>query len=263
MSADLTAYRASPTEQQRIADLFELLPAYGIQALDIGARDGFLAKKLVERFNKVIALDLEKPEIDHPDIESVKGNATDLQFVDNQFDAILCAEVLEHIPEPDLTQACREIARVAGKAVIIGVPYRQDIRSGRTTCSACGKTNPPWGHVNSFDENRLRSLFPTLKWERATLVGSSAVRTNFISAALLDYAGNPYGTWQQDESCVHCGGAIGSPQARNPLQRLATRAAFKLNRLQALVTKPHGNWIHVLFLKPPANNRSWRQTIGS
>lgn len=256
MPADLTAYRSSPAEQQRIADLFELLPANGIQALDIGARDGFLAKKLAERFNKVIALDLEKPEIDHPNIEPVKGSATHLEFVDNQFDAVLCAEVLEHIPEPHLSQACREISRVARNAVVIGVPYRQDIRSGRTTCSACGKTNPPWGHVNSFDENRLRSLFPTLKWERATFVGSSSVCTNFISAAFLDYAGNPYGTWQQDESCVHCGGTIGSPQARNPLQRIATRAAFMLNRLQASVTKPHGNWIHVLFSKHLANNHS-------
>ena len=112
------------------------------------------------------------------------------------------------------------------------------------------------GTCNSFDENRLRSLFPTLKWEKATYVGSSSVRTNFVSAAFLDYAGNPYGTWQQDESCVYCGQLIGSPQVRNPLQRLATRAAFMLNRLQTLVTKPHGNWIHVLFSKPSVNNHS-------
>ena len=40
-------------KQQRIADLFALLPVSGREALDIGARDGyFLAKRLAERFDR-------------------------------------------------------------------------------------------------------------------------------------------------------------------------------------------------------------------
>ena len=69
--------------------------------------------KLAERFDRVVALDLAKPEIDHPAIEPVEGNVTCLPFDDNQFDAVLCAEVLEHIPEHLLAKACSEIARVA------------------------------------------------------------------------------------------------------------------------------------------------------
>jgi len=103
MPIDLAAYRASAAEQQRSADLFALLPRRGSTALDIGARDGYLARKLAERFNRVVALDLEKPVIDHPRVEAVQGDVTALQFADNEFDAILCAEVLEHIPEPGLT----------------------------------------------------------------------------------------------------------------------------------------------------------------
>lgn len=256
MSSDLTSYRSSPAEQQRVADLFALLPASGTRGLDIGARDGYLAKKLAERFHQVVALDLEKPDIDFPGIEPVQGNVTCLQFPDNHFDAVLCAEVLEHIPPHLLAQACLEIARVAKHKVVIGVPYRQDLRCGSTTCGSCGKTNPPWGHVNSFDEERLRKLFPSLAWEKASFVGTSTDRTNSISAALLNYAGNPFGTWQQDEVCVHCGAAIGLPQARNPLQRVATRTAFVFNRLQGFFIKPRVNWIHVLFSKPTANTIS-------
>ena len=55
------------------------------------------------------------------------------------------------------------ISRVARHAIVVGVPYRQDLRVGRTTCAACRGTNPPWGHVNSFDENRLKQHFG--KWE--------------------------------------------------------------------------------------------------
>jgi len=253
MPIDLAAYRASAAEQQRSADLFSLLPSRGSIALDIGARDGYLARKLAERFNRVVALDLEKPVIDHPRVEAVQGDVTALQFADNEFDAILCAEVLEHIPEPGLTQACREISRVARDKVVIGVPYRQDLRCGRTLCASCGKSNPPWGHVNSFDEARLRSLFGTLNWDQTSFVGSSSDVTNAVSATLLDYAGRPFGTWQQEEPCVYCGAPIGRPRERNLPQRVATRAAFLIDRLQALIVKPHANWIHVLFSKPRAN----------
>lgn len=252
MSIDLTTYRSSARELQRVADLFALLPAGGALALDIGARDCYLARKLAERFDRVVALDLDKPEIDHHNIEPVAGNVTCLQFDDNQFDAILCAEVLEHIPENLLAKACNEISRVSRNKIVIGVPYRQDLRSGRTTCQSCGKSNPPWGHVNSFDENRLRSLFHTLIWEKASFVGATTDSTNWISAALLNYAGNPFGTWQQDEPCIHCGASIGAPPSRTVSQRLATRGAFMLNRLQTHFVKPRGNWIHVLFSKPSA-----------
>jgi hypothetical protein len=252
MPSNLAEYRSSPAERQRVADLFALLPASGSRGLDIGARDCYLAKMLAERCQRVVALDLERPQIDHPAIDPVAGSVTCLPFEDNQFDAVLCAEVLEHIPEHLLEKACSEIARVARGTVVIGVPYRQDLRSGRTTCQHCGKTNPPWGHVNSFDEARLRSLFGTLTWERSSFVGTTVECTNWLSSALLDYAGNPFGTWQQDEACVHCAGAIGSPSVRTFSQRLATRLAFVLNRLQARYVAPRGNWIHVLFSKPSA-----------
>lgn len=250
MPSNLDAYRASRSEQERLSDLFALIPARGSQALDIGTRDGYLARALAERFDKVVALDLEKPDIEDPKIEAVRGDVTALAFVDNMFDTVLCAEVLEHIPQSLLVRACHEIARVAKDKVVIGVPYRQDLRCGRTTCESCGKINPPWGHVNSFDEHRLRSLFPTLTMEKVTFVGISSERTNSISVALLDYAGNPFGTWDQDEHCVHCGSPIGAPRARNVLQRLATRTAILLNRLQESATRSHGKWIHVLFCKP-------------
>lgn len=249
MTSDLSAYRSSHREKGRIDDLFELIPRQGRRALDIGARDGYLSKLLAERFDHVVALDLERPVIDDPRIEPVKGDATALAFDGGSFDAVICAEVLEHIPSPSLEQACREITRVARSAVIIGVPYKQDIRSARTTCSACGGRNPPWGHVNTFDEKRLEALFPRLSVRELSYVGSTRDRTNVVSAALLDFAGNPYGTYDQEEPCIHCGKPIGSPGERSTTQKFATRAALLLNRAQQVFAGERANWIHVRFDK--------------
>jgi hypothetical protein len=108
---------------------------------------------------------------------------------------------LEHIP--NVVQACREIERVAGHEVIIGVPYKQDTRLGRTTCRSCGGKNPPWGHVNPFDERRLARLFPGLSIKASSFVGSVRSETNPVSTMLMDMAGNPWGTYEQDEPCIY------------------------------------------------------------
>ena len=223
---DLTEYRASSSEQQRTADLLRLMPAKGCHALDIGARDGHFSLLMAERFDRVTALDLEQPIISHPSIECVKGDAAKMQFPDDAFDFVFCAEVLEHVPTPILQRVCKEIERVSSDRILIGVPYKQDIRVGRTTCYSCGKLNPPWGHVNSFDERHIENLFGSCKVEAISFVGANTSQTNSLSAALMDFAGNPYGSYDQEEACIHCGRHLLPPPKRNTAQLVATKLAF-------------------------------------
>lgn len=245
---DLTAYRNSASEKARIGNLMDLVPP-GKSALDIGARDGYISKQLAERFTTVTALDLQQPQIDHPRIQCVQGDITALSFLNASFDLVFCAEVLEHIPPHLLATACRELARVAGQYVLIGVPYRQDIRVGRTTCGRCHKVSPPWGHVNSFDQPRLAQLFPGLTITKRSFVGETNEHTNRLSSALMDWAGNPYGTYTQDEPCGHCGAVLTQPPERTFMQKVATKAAFAAVSLQRRFVRPHPNWIHLLLKK--------------
>jgi len=246
---DLTEYRGNPIERERVASLLEMLGTEGGTVLDIGARDGYLSRLLTSSFHTVVALDLEKPNIPDTGIVSIQGDATCLEFADDSFDAVLCAEVLEHIPPELLQKAADEIARVARKSVVVGVPYKQDIRIGRTICLTCGRTNPPWGHVNVFDELRLTNLFPKLVAKRVSLIGENRERTNALSAFLMDLAGNPHGTYNQEEGCVFCGAKLKQPPDRTFAQRVFTRASTTLTRLQRVFVFTRANWIHVLFSK--------------
>lgn len=246
---NLTEYRASSSEQLRTADLLRLMPATGRLALDVGARDGHFSILLADRFEKVVALDLTLPGIAHPRVECVQGNAAELQFPDGSFDFVFCAEVLEHVPTSILRKVCSEIERVACARIVVGVPYRQDLRVGRTTCSSCGKQNPPWGHVNSFDEEDLKKLFPSCQVESIAFVGSNTSRTNSLSAALMDFAGNPYGTYDQEEPCVHCGASLVLPPRRNLVQLIATKLGFWSRKATELLEPRRGNWIHIALRK--------------
>jgi hypothetical protein len=239
-------WRQSPLEQKRVKSLMQLTGTGGT-ALDIGARDGYLSRKLADSFDSVTALDLGLPDISHPKITPVQGDVTALQFPDGTFDCVLCAEVLEHVPTQKLEAACRELARVTRKRLVIGVPYREDSRLGRTRCQVCKRPNPPWGHVNSFTESRLRELFSTATWSHSEFVGDGRKGTNAVSSALMDYAGNPYGTYEQDEPCVHCDAKLIQPKSRSLSQKVATRLSVLLHNALQPVTPLRPNWIHVLF----------------
>ncbi len=247
---DIAAAREQPREQERINNLRDLIPQKGFSALDVGARDGHLSRMLTSYFEQVTALDLEKPTIKHERILPLKGNATNLDFSDNSFDLVLCSEVLEHIPSSSLELVCSEISRVAKNHVLIGVPYQQDIRKGCTTCYTCGGTNPPYAHVNTFNEAFLRKLFSSLLVEKTALVGEVHSRTNSCSTWLMDMAGNPYGTYRQEEHCIHCDSKLKTPPPQSLIQKVYTKIAFCLDALQDQVSHAHPNWVHILFKKP-------------
>lgn len=246
---DLVKYRQSEKEQLRVSSLMNLIPDNGENALDIGARDGFLSKKLINYFNKIIAVDLVLPDIDHEKVECQIGDITNLNFLDNSFDLVLCAEVLEHIPTKNLYIACNELSRVTKEYLIIGVPYKQDLRVGKTTCLSCYKTNPPWGHINTFDLPTLTNLFSGMKVEKAEYISSTEAKTNFIASFLMGLAGNPYGTYSQDELCIHCGMQLFSPPTMNLSKKIFAKLAVTIDNLQKAFVEEQANWIHVLFKK--------------
>lgn len=251
---DLSEYRASPAERERTRDLLDLMPASGGTALDIGARDGHFSLLLAERFDRVFALDLARPTVSHPKIACVQGDAAALEFADDAMDFVFCAEVLEHIPPTLLARVCSELQRVCRRTLLIGVPYRQDIRLGRTTCYSCMRKNPPWGHVNSFDEHRLAGLFPACAVESISFVGQTVARTNALACLLMDLAGNPYGSYTQEEPCIHCGQALLPPPRRSLGQKALTRLGFWAQRAAGAFAKPRGNWMHVRLSKLPAGS---------
>ena len=237
---ELPQYLNNEREHERITDLLALTPAVKT-TLDVGCREGFIASKLAERGASVTAVDLQCPQIEG--VTCVTGNATKLAFADRSFELVFCAEVLEHIA--DCNTAADEICRVASRYIVIAVPYKQDLTFYHSTCRNCGRSNPPWGHVNSFDERKLYSLFPAFRPVRISFVGSVETRCVPVASALMEMAGNPYGTYGQQEPCIHCGARLIPPARITLRQRTICKLAFIARRF----AKPeiHPFWIHVLF----------------
>ena len=121
---------------------------------------------------------------------------------------------------------------------------------GRTTCSNCARINPPYGHLNSFDEERLGKLFPSLTRLAVEHLAENKERSNFVSVALQDFAGNPYGAYDQEEPCVFCGSKLRPPDRISLVRRAAASVGVRLYHLQLKFNKPMPTWILLLFQKP-------------
>lgn len=238
-----------PRERERISSLVQLTPLDATTVLDVGARDGCVACPLADRGAQVTAIDLDQPTFIHPHVTTGIGDARQLAFSDRSFNAIVCAEVLEHIAPDQLPRIASEFKRVAANYILIGVPFEQDLRVGRTRCRACGAVNPPWGHVNSFGVETLDRLFGGFHRERVEYVGSAKQGTNALSAALYAAAGFPYGTYEQIEPCIQCGAALVEPPAPNVLQRASNKAAHLLDLAWHACTRARPLWVHVLYAR--------------
>jgi ubiquinone/menaquinone biosynthesis C-methylase UbiE len=113
--------RQKQRRYERIVSLLDLKPTDKV--LNVGCGEGLT----FEHFNKVnpiVGVDLfEKSKIKQDNFKyvQIKGDGT-LPFADNEFDAVVCIGVLEHVkPFEALERTCREIERV-GKKYLILVP---------------------------------------------------------------------------------------------------------------------------------------------
>jgi len=95
------------------------------------------------------------------------------------------SEVLEHLSEDALVKALAEIHRVLSpRGMIIGtVPACENLNEQLTVCPCCGEKFHRWGHLQSFDESRLRALLS----ERFTV---RAIQQKFLAPWIyLDWKG--------------------------------------------------------------------------
>jgi len=103
--------------------------------------------------------------------------------------------------------------------------------------------------VNTFDLEKLTALLHGFEVVKVSYVGTAVKGTNALATMLMDLAGNPYGTYVQDEPCVSCGAALGLPSSRSFIQKVMTKTSVWLTWLHQRFMRSHPNWIHLVLEK--------------
>jgi 2-polyprenyl-3-methyl-5-hydroxy-6-metoxy-1,4-benzoquinol methylase len=134
------------------------------RVLEVGVGEGFISGYLSERFPEkefvgvdINAEDIAKLREKFPKIEAHTGNIYNLSFLEGEFDIVICAEVLEHLDEPQ--RGLEQIAKLNPKRCIFTVPHEPWFMLSNL---AIGKNISRFGndpeHINHFRQRSLRRL---------------------------------------------------------------------------------------------------------
>jgi SAM-dependent methyltransferase len=134
--------------------------------VEIGAGEGRITERLVERFPKATVVGLDLPdtnlaeEWDEIEVPMFFGDATRMPFVDRSIDLVVGLEVLEHVPNPE--RALADIARVCRGTTIVSVPREPIWRAGNIARGRYVKAlgNTP-GHVNHWSASSFERFVAT------------------------------------------------------------------------------------------------------
>ena len=74
--------------------------------LDLGSSTGLIANYLAMYFGKVVGIDIDRPAIEFArsthkkdNLAFIHGDSLKIDMPENYFDAVICAQVYEHVPD--------------------------------------------------------------------------------------------------------------------------------------------------------------------
>ncbi|HVA64428.1 MAG TPA: class I SAM-dependent methyltransferase [Terriglobales bacterium] len=233
----------TPKEALRIETTLAAIPADCGAVLDVGAGDGRMCHAVAERLGlPTVAIDLSLAGLARIRLPRCCGSATRLPFADRSFDLVMTTEMLEHIPGPWYAAVLRELARTAGRYLLISVPNRENLREHTMCCQACGARFHAWGHQRSYSPAGLRHLFPGFTVRQLASVGEAEANYNRLLVWLRQEAAGGW-HWEPQAQCGRCQAAMDGRPRRPRLARLLDGVNA---RLWAPVSR-RPNWLLALY----------------
>ena len=134
--------------------------------LDVGCGEGVLTHEWAQKLSggRIVGIDLDDPQLHAcwaertaPNLEYRVMKAENLPFEDGEFELASAIEVLEHVPDPQVTVA--EMARCASRWLLVSVPREPVWRMVNMARGAYWKDlgNTP-GHINHWSKRSFTRM---------------------------------------------------------------------------------------------------------
>ncbi len=224
--------------------ILELLPPGDDTWLDVGCGPGIASRALAASGRRVTSLDASRAALAAGPPHPVCASASALPFRDQSFDGVLCLEVLEHLPEPLLRAAAEELARVARRSLVIGVPHRENLARNLIACPGCGHRFNRAGHLHRFERGSLEALFPHFQAAKQW-IGGPPVRDYPSSLLWLRHrVARRFSemSGRKGNVCPACGNTRFSPFKHNPL-------SFMLDGANRFLSRRRPYWLVLLMTR--------------
>jgi len=234
----------SDADQERIKRTLELIPEDTRTVLDVGCGDGALTNLLLQRGLVVTGLDFSRTALQHVAGPRVVGAVDALPFADRSFDLVLCAEVLEHLPEHAFAAARAEIERVAARWIVVSTPNDEYLPARLAKCIYCHTKFHANRHVRSFNRAAHQQLFPDFVCDLTADI--CTWRHDPLMIAIQQRLFDLY-AYKQDLVCPCCGRQGVVPARRGLPSRALLKAMWWVRKLGPEPVKPR--WIASRFTR--------------
>ncbi len=223
---------------ERIDAVRRMIPVDISGILDIGCGRGNVINALQSgnAGMRVIGMDLSPEAIEYVSVPSVIACLPDAPFPDRSFDLVICLEVLEHINDSDYRRSLAELQRLAGRYIIVGVPYKENLLSKQAVCDDCGRASHADGHLRRYDDGTAADLFDQFMLDQKTRIGVMQRREPAIASRLRHHIAGVY--YRPDYfHCPYCGCRSGTSlkfRSPLPLRKLTGLLVRILRRMKPL-----------------------------
>jgi len=249
-----------PYNAEKTKIILDIIPRECSTIVDVGCGDGAISNVLAERY-AVIGIDISWEALKHLSarVLGIGGSADHLPFKDRCADLVLSSELLEHLPEDAFSEAISEMKRISRKYILITVPNEEKLRKRYTKCNVCGFEFHIYGHIRSFNLNRLTRYFDGYSIRCSTVCGAPDEKSFDLISYLVNRLANSYFSVDTVSIlCPNCGNVLSFPFKNNLAQRLIGFSLVKLQDILNLLLnrKPEPDWLVVLFEKAEKLNKS-------
>jgi len=168
------------------------------KVLDIPSGEGAFTARCLEHGLEVHSADCQNLlKVDNPRFSQADMNR-ELPFEDDELDAVVCIDGIEHIERPfDFLREAQRVTRRGG-AVVVSTPNISSLRSRwrfwltgfHNKCkSPLDETNPnPLHHINMLSFHKLRYMLHTTGWQITDITTNRKKPLAFLHGAILPLA---------------------------------------------------------------------------
>jgi SAM-dependent methyltransferase len=168
------------SDVSRYSATIDLLPRPPATVLDVGCGAGVLVDALSAAGYGAEGVDTDAAAMASMRAPHRIATISDLPWPDRAFDAVVCGEVLEHLPVDVFAAGLVELARVASRRVVVTVPNAESLEAATTRCPGCGCVYSIHGHVRRFEPSDMTTLIPGFTLTSLQAVGPFKVRHRLI-----------------------------------------------------------------------------------
>lgn len=217
-------------DRERVATVAARVPQVG-SLLDVGCGNGLFLESLTKVRPEIQVLhgtDRSEAALRRVRVDKTPASIDTLPFPNRAFDCVTCLEVIEHLPVGIYARAIPELARVAGRYVMISVPREQDLTLGQVECHECATRFNPDYHFRSFTRPQLEALLSEVGFRCIGVEAYGRSHEFVFGRTLARLKRDRSNRFPVDVLCIACGALLpGRVAARTEGAAAASRRVSK------------------------------------